>query len=194
MPLLKSLSLNAHQQLRISSHLSGRTSAAILGVRSRRTEESFHMKSLALSFGVLTILLLNFADAATTEQQKSSNEEAVRATVADYIEGYYTGDANRMERSLHPHYLKHTISGSEGKLKITDKTGLEMVREVRANGPSDLPVSERKEQISVLDITDDMASVKLVAGHWMDYMTLSKWNGEWKIVSVVLRKNDSHVH
>ena len=99
-----------------------------------------------------------------------------------------------MERSLHPHYLKHTISGSQGKLRITDKTGLEMVEEVRANGPSDLPLSERKEQISVLDITNDTASVKLVAAHWMDYMTLSKSNGEWKIVSVVLRKSDSHVH
>lgn len=99
-----------------------------------------------------------------------------------------------MERSLHPHYLKHTISGTEGKLKITDKTGLEMIEEVRANGPSDLPVSERKEQISVLDITDDAASVKLVAAHWMDYITLLKWNGEWKIVSVVLRKSDSHAH
>jgi hypothetical protein len=150
------------------------------------------MKKFAFGFGLLAILLPSLA--AAKQQQKSSNEDAVRATVADYIEGYYTGDASRIEKSLHPHYLKHTISGSEGKSKITDKTGLEMVQEVRANGPSDLPLSERKEQISVLDITDDVASVKLVAAHWMDYITLSKSNGEWKIVSVVLRKSDSHAH
>jgi hypothetical protein len=126
------------------------------------------VKRFALGFGVLAILLPSVA--AAKQQQKPSDEEAIRATVADYIEGYYTGDAIRMERSLHPHYLKHTISGPEGKVKITDKTGLEMVQEVRANGASDLPASERKEQISVLDITDDAASVKLVAAHWMDYM------------------------
>ena len=47
------------------------------------------MKRFALAFGVLAILLPSLA--AAKQQQKSSDEEAVRATVADYIEGYYTG-------------------------------------------------------------------------------------------------------
>ncbi len=143
------------------------------------------MKRFALGFGLLTLLLLNVA-AATP--QKISDEAAVRATVTDYIEGYYTGDASRMEKSLHPHYLKHTISGSDGQLRMTEKTGLQMVQDVHSVGPTNL--SEKKEQITVLDIAGDMASAKLVTAHWVDYMTLSKWNGEWKIVSVVLREND----
>jgi len=36
-----------------------------------------------------------------------SDEAAIRATVTDYIEGYYTGDASRMEKSLYPHHFKH---------------------------------------------------------------------------------------
>jgi hypothetical protein len=35
-----------------------------------------------------------------------------------------------------------------------------------------------------------MASAKLETAHWIDYITLSKWNSEWKIVSVVLREQD----
>ena len=143
------------------------------------------MKRFALGFGLLTLLLLNVA-AATP--QKISDEAAVRATVTDYIEGYYTSDASRMEKSLHPHYLKHTISGSDGQLRMTEKAGLQMVQDVRSVGPTNL--SEKKEQITVLDIAGDMASAKLVTAHWVDYITLSKWNGEWKIVSVVLREND----
>jgi hypothetical protein len=151
------------------------------------------MKTFAFTFGALTIVL--FALSAASQPQKPSDETAVRGTVSDYIEGYYTGDASRVERSLHPHYLKHMIiTGVDEQLRIVDKTGLELVQEVRTHGPSDLPVSERKEQISVLDIKDDMASVKLVAAHWMDYMTLLKSNGRWKIVSVVLRRIDSQVH
>ena len=119
-----------------------------------------------------------------------TDEDAIRATVTNYIEGYYTGNASQMEKSLHPHYLKHTISGSDSSLKMSEHTGLEMVQGVRARGPSDLPASERKEQITVLDIAGDIASAKLVTTHWVDYMTLSKWNGEWKIVSVVLRETD----
>lgn len=144
------------------------------------------MKRFALGFSLLTLLLLNVVSA--TQPPKTSDDAAVRATVADYIEGYYTGDAARMEKSLHPHYLKHTISVSDGQLKMTEKTGLQMVQDVRSNGPASS--LEKKEQITVLDIAGDIASAKLVTAHWVDYITLSKWNGEWKIVSVVLREDN----
>lgn len=144
------------------------------------------MKPFALAFGVLMLLLLNLA--ARTQQQKTVDESAVRATVTDYIAGYYTGDDARMEKSLHPHYLKHTISGVDGQLRMTEKTGLQMVQDVRTAGP--VNPHDRKEQITVLDVQGDVASAKLVTAHWVDYLTLAKWNGEWKIVSVVLREND----
>ena len=113
----------------------------------------------------------------------------MRATVTNYIESYYSGDAARMEKSLHPHYLKHVISTSDGNLRMTEKTGLQMVQDVRSQN-TDLPKSEQTEQITVLDVSKGMASAKLVTSHWIDYMTLAKWNGEWKIVSVVLKEND----
>ena len=142
------------------------------------------MKHLALGFGLLTLLALNLP-AAT--QQKTSDQAAVRETITDYIEGYYTGDAARMEKSLHPHYLKHMIHGN---VPMREKNGLQMVQEVRSNGPSDLPRAERTEQISVLDISGDIASAKLVTAHWVDYMTLSRSEGQWKILSVVQRIDD----
>ena len=55
------------------------------------------MKYLALGFGLFTPLVLNLA----ATRQKTSDDLAVRATVTDYVEGYYTGDAARMEKSLH---------------------------------------------------------------------------------------------
>ena len=141
---------------------------------------------------VLTLCLFAPALATATSAQTAapSPDAAVRAVVADYIEAYYTGDAARMEKSLHPRYLKHTISGPESKPRMTEHTGLEMVEEPRTAGPASLPASERREDITVLDITGDVASAKLVTSHWVDYLTLAKWNGEWKIVSVVLREND----
>lgn len=143
------------------------------------------MKRLALGLGLLGLLLLNVA----ATPQKNSEEAVVRATVSDYIEAYYTGDAARMERSLHPHYMKHTISESDGKLRMSETTGLQMVQEIRS-GPADLPATERKEEITVLDVTGDIATAKLVTSHWTDYLTLTKWNGQWKIVSVVLRETN----
>lgn len=143
------------------------------------------MKRFALGFALLALLLPNLS-AATPPQ--SPEEAVVRTTITNYIEGYYTGDAARMEKSLHPHYLKHTISGPEGQFKMTERTGLQMVQDVRSAGP--VSSADKKEQITVLDITNDVASAKLVTPHWTDHITLAKWNGDWKIVSVVLRETD----
>jgi len=127
--------------------------------------------------------------AAAQPARATDDKTAIRATIADYIEGYYLSDAARMQRSLHPHFLKHTISGSRGELNIADKIGMEMVQEVR-NKKEVTPVSDRKEDITIFDIAGDVASAKLVAAHWTNYMTLLKQDGEWKILSVVKRNQE----
>jgi len=53
----------------------------------------------------------------------------------------------------------------------------------------DLPAASKTEQAIVLDIAGDIASAKLVTPGWTDYMTLSRVNGAWKILSVVQRIN-----
>ena len=147
------------------------------------------MKSYALACSVFVLLILSFVSArpAAANSQKASDADAIRATVTDYIEAYYTADAARMERSLHSHYLKHTISGSGDGLRMSETTGLQIVQDVRSGQP--IPQARRGEQITVLDINGDIASAKLVTPGWVDYITLSRWNGQWKIVSVVLREN-----
>ena len=142
------------------------------------------MKRLALALPLF--LLLNLTTNA--QNRKSTNDATgVRSTVTNYIEAYYTGDAHRMELTLHPHYLKHMLHGD---IPAREKTGPEMVQEVRTHGPADLPQENKTEQVSVLDIAGNIASAKLVTPGWVDYMTLSKVDGQWKILSVVQRIND----
>lgn len=139
------------------------------------------MNRFAVAFSLLLIFTLS-----TNAQEKKDDASAVRATVTDYIEAYFTGNAPRMEQTLHPHYLKHMIHGD---IPMREKTGEQMVAEIRRNGPADLPSSQKNEQVTVLDIAGDIASAKLVTPGWTDYMTLSKMNGDWKILSVVQRIN-----
>jgi hypothetical protein len=141
------------------------------------------MKRFSLAVG-LSLLLLAFSTDAQSNTASGDQSSAVSATVRDYIEGYYTGDAPRMERTLHPHYLKHIIHGN---IPMREKTGSEMLQAVRSEGTADFPQAERTEQISVLDVSGNIASAKLVTANWVDYITLSKVDGEWKILSVVQR-------
>jgi putative lumazine-binding protein len=147
------------------------------------------MKRLTLAFalgmGLLTLLNLS---ANAQEKDKSTNDvSAVRATVTNYIEAYYTADAHRMEQTLHPHYLKHMIHGD---IRMREWNGAQMVESVRANNAASLPVAERTEEVSVLDVAGNLASAKLVTPGWTDYLTLLKVDGEWKILSVVQRIED----
>lgn len=139
------------------------------------------MKHLAVTIALSFPLLLTLAAAQNNQPDDAS---AVRATLTNYIEAYYTGDARRMEQTLHPHYLKHMIHRD---IPMREKTGTQMVQEVRSNGPVDLPAANKTEQVSVLDIAGDIASAKLVTPGWTDYVTLEKINGRWKILSVVQR-------
>ena len=141
------------------------------------------MKRFALAAAV-SLLLLGFSTNAQNNGASSDQSSAVSSTVRNYIEGYYTGDAPRMERTLHPHYLKHIIHGD---IPMRKKTGSQMLEAVRSEGTAGFPQAERTEQISVLDVSGNIASAKLVTPNWVDYITLSKLNGEWKILSVVQR-------
>jgi Putative lumazine-binding len=142
------------------------------------------MKRFAIAF---CFLLLNITTTAQQSKSPVDDSAAVRTTVTNYIEAYYTGDARRMEQTLHPHYLKHMIHGD---IPVREKTGSEMVREVRTHGPADLPQSNKTEEVTVLDVAGSIASAKLVTPGWVDYMTLEKVNSDWKILSVVQRIND----
>ena len=142
------------------------------------------MQRLAPVFALSIVLLFNPATNAQENKVSADDSSAVRATVTNYIEAYYTGDARRMEQTLHPHYLKHMI---HGEIPIREKTGAEMVEELRTHGPADLPEASKTEQVSVLDIAGNIASAKLITPGWTDYMTLSKVDGQWKILSVVQR-------
>ena len=141
------------------------------------------MQRLAPTLALSLFLLFNLSTSAQ-ENKVPEDSSAVRATVTNYIEAYYTGDARRMEQTLDPHYLKHVIHGN---IPMREKTAPEMLEEVRTHGIPDIPQAQRTEQVIVLDVARNIASAKLVTPGWMDYVTLAKSGGEWKILSIVQR-------
>jgi hypothetical protein len=143
-----------------------------------------HLQCLVPGFALCLFLSFDIATHAQTNLTSTDDASAVRATVTNYIEAYYTGDARRMEQTLDPHYRKHMIHGN---IPIRQRTGLEMVEDVRAHYGASIAPEQRTEQVTVLDDAGTIASAKLVTPGWVDSMTLSKSGGEWKILAVVQR-------
>jgi hypothetical protein len=122
----------------------------------RRRNQMKHLVGICLSLLLLSAIASSAQSAPTT-----TDESAVSATVTNYIEAYYLGDADRMQQTLHPHYLKHVIHGN---IPMREMTAPDMVKAVR-NGPPNIPQSDRIEQVSVLDVSGNIATAKLVILH-----------------------------
>jgi len=140
-----------------------------------------------LALGLSVLLLFGLSTNAQNQETLDDDTSAVRSTVTNYIEAYYTGNAARMEQTLHSHYLKHKIHGN---IPVREQTGADLVQAARSAEGTHLTQAKRTQQITVLDVAGNIASAKLVTPGWTDYMTLTKINGQWKILSVVQRIDD----
>jgi hypothetical protein len=105
----------------------------------------------------------------------------------DYIEGWYTGDAARMERALHPELAKRIVTTDDktGRSQLGQMGAMTLVNKTRAGIGTEIPVAQRREDFRILDIYRDNAVAKIVASDWIDYLELARWNGQWKIVNVL---------
>jgi hypothetical protein len=74
-----------------------------------------------------------------------------------------------------------------GLTEIGEDTIQSMVEGVRLGSGKEIPAAERVQKMEVLDVYRDAASVKVITGRWVDYMHLSKLNGEWLVLDVVLK-------
>ena len=140
-----------------------------------------------LTLGMSVLFFFSLPANAQNIETPGDDASAVRSTVTNYIEAYYTGNAARMEQTLHSHYLKQKIHGN---IPVREQTGADLVQAARSGEGTHLTQAERTQQITVLDVAGNIASAKLVTPGWTDYMTLTKINGQWKILSVVQRIDD----
>ena len=118
--------------------------------------------------------------------QSAADSAAIVATAHDYIDGWYEGDAARMERSLHPHLAKRLVYTDKvsGHSKLVEMAAMDLVQGTRA-GYGKIPQEQRRDAVTIFDIFGNAASAKVDATGWVDYLQLIRWEGRWVIVNVV---------
>jgi Putative lumazine-binding len=131
-------------------------------------------------FALLPLLLVSSVNAQT------SAETAIKQTALDYIEGWYEGNPERMERALHPELAKRIVrTNPEGRSRLDQQGAMTLVMNTRSGGGKDTPKERQEKQVTILDIFENAASVKIVASDWIDYLHIAKSNGRWVIVNVL---------
>jgi len=124
------------------------------------------------------------------EEEGELSEKMIFGAGMDYIDGAYSGNAERMERALHPELNKvfpYKISNSENT--FLPITGYQSLIEMTRAGIMNLPEGERKIEKKLLAADGNMAFIKMASAKYIDYCQIGLVNGEAKIINVLWRPN-----
>jgi hypothetical protein len=142
---------------------------------------------------ILSAIVVLTAFGRTAAQEPTEEKNAIQQACLDYVEGWYTGDAERMERALHPNLVKRRIVKlpQTGGHIFNQVTQVDMVEYTRAGFGTQQPLAEGEEPIvEILDIFKGTATVKITSRDFIDYAHLAKFNGTWKIMNVLWEAQD----
>src|SRR3954462_15380107 len=112
---------------------------------------------------------------------RTAAEAAVVDAVLDYFEGWFDGDAARMERALHPDLAKRALEPDGRTLNETtaawmvDATGRGLGR---GQDPGD-----RRIEVDVEDVHGSIANVTVRSAVYREYVQLARTSDGWKIVN-----------
>lgn len=135
---------------------------------------------------ILIVLVVFLSLFVFGREDIAAEKAAIEKVAMDYIEGWYEGNAERMERAVHPELVRRAmIPDAEGKEYFQNLTKSDIIRAAEAGGGSKLPVAERRIDIKVLDVHKTIATVRVDSGSFIDFLHLGKTGGDWKIVNVL---------
>ena len=137
---------------------------------------------------LLVLLLMTLASAAHAQSTvPNADAAAIRQTALDYIEGWYEGNPERMERALHPELAKRIVrtNPQNNQSRLDQMSAMSLVQGTRRGGGRNTPKERQQKDVTILDVYEGVASVKVIASDWIDYLHMARFNGRWVIVNVL---------
>jgi len=143
------------------------------------------MRRLSLFVAVMIVSIP--ALAGQKPEVSAADAAAIRQTALDYIEGWYEGNPERMERALHPELAKRIVrtDPETGRSRLDQQGAMTLTQATRGGYGTRIPKEKQQKDVTILDVFENAASVKIVASDWIDYLHVAKYNGRWVIINVL---------
>ena len=129
---------------------------------------------------LFTLIVVLFASTAAAQESEAA---AIRIPLDNYIKGHATGDGEFMKKAFHTE--GNLIFIREGK--VTTRSFADYIAGFTGKPSPD--EAQRKRYIASVEASGNAAVAKIVldypTAHIIDYMSLLKINGEWKIVNKI---------
>ncbi len=125
--------------------------------------------------------------AETVDEAVSPDDDvAIRACLLDYFEGWFDGDAERMDRALHPGLAKHAVGQDRARSDTLDVTTKDEMVEATRHGMGrarDLP--DRAIRIEIASVSGDIACAVVHSAVYVEYALLARTGDGWRITSTL---------
>ena len=127
------------------------------------------------------------------ETIRADDAAAIRGCILDYFDGWFDGDAERMDRALHPGLTKHALGQDRDRSQTLDVTTKdEMVAFTREGRGRQRDVPDRAIRIDIASVSGDIASAIVHSAIYVEYALLARTSDGWKITSTLWRWADGH--
>ena len=113
-----------------------------------------------------------------------TDEDAVRAAVRDYIEGWFDGDATRIEQALHPELVKRCRGIERNDPDALETLTAKDMIDATADGEGrreDTP--NRGIEVKIEYLSGGIASVRCLSYRYVDLLHLIHMPEGWRIVN-----------
>lgn len=133
------------------------------------------------------LVFLGGTVASSPPDHATDDEAAVRATLEHYLAGHATGDGAHMRVAFHPEAKLFWVQDGALRQRPSD----DYIAGFTGRPAAD--ESRRRRWIESVDVAGTAASGKIVLdypnGRFVDYMSLLKIDGEWKIVNKIFHRD-----
>ena len=119
-------------------------------------------------------------------ESSADDRAAVVRTALDYFEGWFDGDAARIERALHPELAKRSLGqGSSDPERLATLTARQMVEATaRGEGKREDP-GDRHIEVEVEHLHGTIANATVRSAVYVEYLQLVHTRDGWKIVNAL---------
>lgn len=111
----------------------------------------------------------------------------IKARALDYMEGWFEGSVERMERCLHPDLAKRGLYRirETGRDRFEFHSRATLIEGTRIGRGKQFNPEKRNIQVTVLDVDGNLASVKVSCMLTVEYLHLARYDGRWLVVNVI---------
>ncbi|MQP77581.1 nuclear transport factor 2 family protein [Stenotrophomonas sp. MYb238] len=141
------------------------------------------MPPAAMRLFVLGMLWV--AGSAGAAPPDAATLRSIEATAYDYMDGQLGGDPARVRRALHPDLAKrNVVANPDETLGLGRMTSDELIRFTR-EGALKTPREQWQRTVTVLQVDEDIATVRLESPWFIDHLQMGRFDGRWVIVNAL---------